>query len=99
MPRMTGIMHASNGAHMPLSCRIRGSGSAWESWWVASEAEHCEGYEWFRSVEPERDSCEQPDLCVGGFNESLGEVVLEVRFDRVAMFRDPLCEVDERFEL
>jgi hypothetical protein len=29
--------------HMSLSCCICGSGSAWESWWVAAEGEHCEG--------------------------------------------------------
>ena len=59
-------------AHMALFCRICGSGSAWDSWRVAAEGEHCEGDEGFRAVEPERDSCEQADLGVRGFDQSLG---------------------------
>ena len=51
------------------------------------------------AVEPECDSGKEPDLGVGGFDEALGEAVFEVRFDCFAMVRDPLCEVDERFEL
>ena len=84
---------------MSLSCWTCGSGSAWEAWWVAAEGEHCEGDEGFGAVESEGDSREQADLGVGGFDQSLGEAVFKVRFDRFAMFRDPLCEVDERWEL
>ena len=40
---------------MSLSCCIRGSVSAWESWWVAVEGEHCEGDEGLGAVEPGRD--------------------------------------------
>ncbi len=69
--RMSGVMHAAQGAHMSLFCCICGSGSPWESWWVAAEGEHCEGYERFRSVEAESDSGEEPDLGVGGFDQSL----------------------------
>ncbi len=42
-------------AVMSLSCSIRGSFSAWESWWVAAEGEHGEGDERLGAVEPERD--------------------------------------------
>ena len=84
---------------MSLSCWICGSGSAWELWWVAAEGEQCWGDEGLGAVEPERDSREQTDFGVRGFDQSLGEAVVEVRFDRFAMFRDLLCEVDERFEL
>ncbi len=45
-------------AHITLSCWICGSGSAWESWWVAAEGEQCEGDEGLGAVEPERDSGE-----------------------------------------
>jgi hypothetical protein len=38
-----------------LSCFIRGSVSAWESWWAAAESEQCEGDERLGSVELERD--------------------------------------------
>jgi putative transposase len=100
----TRTLHQTRGgsditAHMALSCWICGSGSAWELWWVAAEGEHCEGDEGLGAVEPERDSGEYPDLGVGGFDESLGEAVFEVRFDRFAVFGDLLGEVDERFEL
>ena len=66
---------------------------------MAAEGEECEGDEGLWAVEPECDSCEEADLGVGGFNESLGEAVFKVRFDCFAMFCDPLGEVDERFEL
>ena len=62
---------------------------------MAAEGEECEGDEGFGSVESECDSGEEPDLGVGGFDESLGEAVLEVGVDRLTMFRDPLREMDE----
>ena len=46
------------GADMSLSCRIRGSVSAWESWWVAAEGEQGEGDEGVGTVESECDSRE-----------------------------------------
>ena len=49
---------------------------------MAAEGEHCEGDEGFGAVEAECDSGEEPDLGVRGFDESLGEAVIEVRFDR-----------------
>ena len=36
------------GADMSLSCRIRGSVSVWESWWVAAGGEQGEGDEGVR---------------------------------------------------
>jgi len=66
---------------------------------VAAEGEECEGDEGLWAVESVGDSCEESDLGVGGFDESLGEAVFEVRFDRVAVFRDPFGGVYERFEL
>jgi len=56
---------------MGLSCWMCGSGSAWELWWVAAEGEHREGDEGLWAVESECDSCEESDLGVGGFDESL----------------------------
>jgi len=50
---------------------MRGLGSVWELWWVASEGEHCEGDEGLWAVESECDSGEESDLGVGGFDESL----------------------------
>jgi hypothetical protein len=80
---------------MALSFWICGSGSAWELWWVAAEGEQCEGDEGLGAVEPERDSCEEADLAVGGFDESLGEAVFEVAVDRFAMFREPRSRPSE----
>ena len=65
---------------------------------MAAEGEECEGDEGLWAVESERDSGEEPDLGVCGFDESLGEAVFEVRVDRFAVLRDPFGEVDERFE-
>ncbi len=50
-------------------------------------------------MKPERDPGEQPDFGVGGFDESLGQAVVEVGGDRFTMFRDSLREVDECGEL
>ena len=50
---------------MGLSCCIRGSVSAGESWWVVAEGEECEGDEGFETVEFECDSGEQSILGVG----------------------------------
>ena len=66
---------------------------------MAAEGEHREGDEGLWAVESECDSCEESDLGVGGFDESLGEAVFEVRFDCFAVFRDPLGEDNEGFEL
>ena len=66
---------------------------------MAAEGEQCEGDEGFRAVEPERDSREQADLGVRGFDESLGEAVFEVGVDGLTVFGDLLCEFDERLEL
>ena len=54
--RPTAVLNAIGPtALMALSCSIRGSVSAWESWWVAAESEQCEGDERLGSVEPEGD--------------------------------------------
>jgi len=45
-------------APMALSCRIRGSVSAWEPWWVAAEGEERESDEGVGTVESECDSRE-----------------------------------------
>ena len=84
---------------MSLSCCIRGSFSAWESWWVAAEGEQYEGDEGLGAVEPERDPGEQTDFGVGRFDESLGETVVEVGVDRLTVSGDLFGEVDERWEL
>jgi len=66
---------------------------------VAAESEHCESDERLGAVEPEGDPGEQPDFGVGGFDESLGEAVVEVGVDRLTVFRDPFGEVGIRGEL
>ena len=66
---------------------------------MAAESEHCEGDERLGAVEPERDPGEQPDFGVGGFDEALGETVVEVGVDRTTVFGDPLGVVDKRGEL
>ncbi len=66
---------------------------------MAAEGEECEGDEGLGAVEPVGDAGEQPDLGVGGFDESLGEAVVEVGVDRLTMFRDPLREMDEGWKL
>jgi hypothetical protein len=50
-------------------------------------------------VESVGDPGEQPDFGVGGFDEALGETVVEVGVDRITVFGDPLGEVDKRGEL
>ena len=50
-------------------------------------------------MESERDSCEEPDLGVGGFDESLVEAVVEVGVDRMTVFGDPFGEMGEGGEL
>ncbi len=84
---------------MSLSCRTCGSVSAWESWWVAAESEHCEGDEWLGTVKSERDPGEQPDLGVGRFDEALGETMFEVGVDRLTVSGDLSGEFDKRGEL
>ena len=44
---------------------------------VAAEGEHGQGDERFGGVEPERDAGQQPDLGVGGFDQSVGQAVVE----------------------
>ncbi len=51
------------------------------------------------AVESVGDPGEQPDFGVGGFDEALGETVVEVGVDRITVFGDPLGEVDKRGEL
>ena len=50
-------------------------------------------------MEPERDPGEQPDLGVGRFDQSLGETVVEVGVDGLAVSGNLLGELDERGEL
>ena len=47
-------------------------GSAWQGGAVAAEGEHGQGDECFGGAESERDPGQQPDLGVGGFDQSLG---------------------------
>jgi len=84
---------------MSLFCCTCGSFSAWEPWWVASEGEQGEGDEGLGAVEPERDPGEQPDFGVGRFDEALGEAVVEVGVDGLAVSGDLFGEFDERWEL
>jgi len=66
---------------------------------VASEGEECEGDERLGAVKPVGDPGEQPDFGVGRFDQSLREAMVEVGVDRFTMFRDPLGEMDEGWEL
>ena len=66
---------------------------------MAAEGEECEGDEGLGAVKPVGDPGEQPDFGVGRFDEALGEAVVEVGVDHLAVSGDPLGEVDERFEL
>ncbi len=50
-------------------------------------------------MKPERDPGEQPDFGVGGFDESLGETVVEVGVDRLTVSGDLFGQFDEGWEL
>ena len=81
---------------MALSCRICGSVSAWDSWRVAAEGEHCGGDEGLWAVESERDSREQADLGVRGFDQSSGDTVFEVVVDGLTVSGDLVSKFDKR---
>ncbi len=66
---------------------------------MAAESEQGEGDERLGAVEPVGDPGEHPEFGVGGFDEALGQAVVEVGVDRVTVFGDPLGEVDKRGEL
>jgi len=84
---------------MALSCRIRGSVSAWELGWVAAEGERGESDEGLGAVEPVGDSGEEQDFGVGRFDQALGEAVIEVGVDGLTVSGGLLGEVDEGWEL
>ena len=50
-------------------------------------------------MEPEGDPGEQPDFGVGRFDESLGQTVVEVGVDRLAVSGDLSGQLDKRGEL
>lgn len=66
---------------------------------MAAESEHCEGDEGSGPVESVGDPSQQPDLGVGRFDEPLGQLMVEVGVDRIAVSADLLSESDERWEL
>ena len=84
---------------MSLFCSIRGSVSAGEDGWVTAESEQCECDEWLGSFEAERDSGEEPDLGVGGLDESLGQSAVEVVVDCGPVSFDLAAEIDEGRDL
>jgi len=51
--------------------------AAWKFRAVAAEGEHGQGDECFWGAESERDAGHQSDRGVGGFDESLGQAVVE----------------------
>lgn len=79
-----------------LSCLIRGSWLAWETGWVAAEAEHCECDEGLWGAEPERDSGNESDLGVHGLDAAVGQTVLDRGEDRGPVFQDRALQADER---
>ncbi len=62
---------------------------------MAAESEHCEGDEGLGAVEPERDPGEQPDLGVGRFDQALGQTMVEVGVDRLAVSGDLFDQFDK----
>ena len=72
-----------------------GSGASGQCGPVAAEGEHRQGDERFGGVEAERDAGQHPDLGVGGFDQPLGQAVVEGGVDRVAVFDDAVGEFDE----
>ena len=62
---------------------------------VSSESEHREGDECVGGFESERDAGEDPDFGVGGFDQPVGEPVLEAGVDRFAVPTDFASHFDE----
>ena len=62
---------------------------------MPAEGEHGQGDECFGVVEAERDAGQDPDFGVGGFDQPLGQAVVEGGVDRVAVVDDAACEFDE----
>lgn len=71
------------------------SGAAGQCGSVAAEGEHGQRDQRGGVVEAERDSGEHPDFGVGGFDQPLGEAVLERGVDAVAVFDDAAGQLDE----
>src|SRR4029078_8095527 len=67
-------------------------------WWVAAEAEHGEGDQWFGGGEPERDPGDESDLGVDRFDPSVGQAVRDRGEDRGLVFHDPALQGDERVD-
>ena len=63
---------------------------------MAAEAEHCQRDQRLGGSEPEGHPGDEPDLGVGGFDEALGQSVLEGGVDRGSVFDDASLECDER---
>jgi hypothetical protein len=72
-----------------------GFGSAGQYGSVAAEGEHGWGDERVGGVESERDAGQEPDLGVGGFDQSLGQAVLEGGVNRVAVSNDAARHFDK----
>jgi hypothetical protein len=70
-------------------------GSARQGGAVAAEGEHGQDDECLWGAESERYAGEQPDLGVGGFDQSLGEAVVEGGVDGFAVSHDASGQLNE----
>jgi hypothetical protein len=71
------------------------SGSARQAGAVAAEGEHGEGNECLRGAESERNPGQESDLGVGGFDQFLGEAVIQGGVDGIAVSDDAACQLHE----
>lgn len=62
---------------------------------VSSEVEHGEGDEGLGAVESVSDAGQEPDLGVGGFDECVGELVVQGGVDGGSVAADESSELDE----
>lgn len=62
---------------------------------MAAEGEHGEGDEGLGPAEPEGASVDESDLCVRGFDETVGDTPFEGAFDRGSVSSDAVGELDE----
>src|SRR6202171_5805140 len=70
-------------------------GSARQRGSVAAEGEHGQGDQCLRGAESERNPVQEPDLGVGGFDQSLREAMIEGGVDGLAVAHDAAGELDE----
>jgi hypothetical protein len=70
-------------------------GSARQVGAVAAEGEHSQGDQRLRGAEAERDPGEESVLGVGGFDQSLGEAIVEGGVDGLAVSHDAAGQLDQ----